>query len=108
MHLFKHKDNHDLNTRRPFIKLIGKDVHVDWILSVIVSFLIVIALVALGFYSRNNFNNTLKNSKTNVATKDASGIDTKMLDRVLNRFYEKKEKRDEYISNFVAPTDPSL
>lgn len=108
MHLFKHKDNHDLNARRPFIKLIGKDVHVDWILSVIVSVLFALMLVFLGFYSRNNFNNTLKNNKTNATAKDASGIDTKALDRVLERFSDKKIKRQQYLDNFVAPTDPSL
>jgi uncharacterized membrane protein len=108
MHLFKHNDNHDLNRKRPFLKLIGKDVHVDWILSVIVSVLIAIALVVLGFYAKNNFHNTLQNEKTNTPSKDASSIDTKTLDRVLNRFSEKKVKREEYLNNFTAPADPSL
>lgn len=109
MKLFKSKnDNNDLNQRRPLLKRIGRDVHVDWTLSVVVAILIAIGSVLFGFKIKSDFYNKLKEEKVNVTTKDASNIDTKTLDKVLNRFADRVERREEVIKNYASPADPSL
>lgn len=95
MKLFKTKnDNNDLNTKRSFLKRIGRDVHVDWTLSVVVAILIAIGSVALGLKIKADLFIKLKEEKVNVSTKDASNIDTKTLDKVLGIYDNKKERRD--------------
>ena len=109
MKLFKTKnDNNDLNRKRPFLKRNGRDVHVDWTLSVIVAVLIAIGSVAFGYKIKADFFNNLKTEKTNISSKDTSNIDTKTLDRVLAGYEDKVRRREDLQRNYIGPADPSI
>lgn len=86
----------------------GRDVHVDWALSVITATLIAVFLVAMGFKEKALFVENLKNGSITPTTKDSSNIDTKSLDAVLNRYKEKVLIKEDVIRSYKAPADPSF
>jgi hypothetical protein len=98
----------EIGKKRPFLERIGRDVYIDWVLSVIVSALVAGTLVFLGLREKSLFISNLSSETKKVSPKDTSNIDTKTLDSVLNRYNEKALRKADLIRSFSGPPDPSL
>lgn len=98
----------EIGKKRPFLKRIGRDVYIDWVLSVIVAVLVAGALVFLGLREKNLFISNLSNETKKISPKDTSNIDTKALDAVLDRYNEKSLRKADIIRSFAGPPDPAL
>lgn len=94
--------------KRPFLKRIGRDVYVDWGLSVFAVVIITLLLVFFGYKESELFYKNL-NGETKVSvTKDSSNIDTKALDTVLDKYQERKLINNDLLRSYVGPQDPSI
>jgi hypothetical protein len=100
--------NNNLVNQRPFFKRMGRDVHVDWSLSVISAFIIMVVLVVAGLLLGNSFDVNLNAEKKAVLIKDNSANDNITLDKVLDKYDKKLLKRELLIQNYVGPSDPSI
>ena len=100
--------NNNLINQRPFFKRMGRDVRVDWSLSVIFSFIIMIVLVVAGLLLGKSFDVNLNAEKKAILTKDNSANDNIILDKVLDKYDKKLSKRELLIQNDVGPSDPSI
>jgi hypothetical protein len=98
----------NIGKKRPFLKRIGRDVYVDWTLSVITAFAVAIILVFLGLREKSLFMENLGAENKVITTKDSSNIDTKVLDAVLNRYEERVLRGEDLMRGYVGPQDPSL
>lgn len=98
----------NLVSRRPFFKRMGRDVHVDWSLSVIFTVIAMIVLVVMGFLLSNSFNDNLNAEMKTLIVKDNSANDNMALDKILDKYDKKAEKRESLIQNYIGPKDPSI
>lgn len=94
--------------KRPFLKRIGRDVYVDWGLSVFVVVIITLLLVFLGYRESELFYKNLNGEAKVAVPKDSSNIDTKALDSVLDRYQEKKLRNEDLFRSYVGPQDPAI
>jgi len=112
MKYLHHKKNQDqknnFGNQRPFFKRMGRDVHVDWFLSVIASVIIMIILVVMGFLLRNSFNVNINAEMKVPVVKDNSVTDNITLDKILDKYNKKAAKRASLIQNYLGPNDPSI
>lgn len=113
MKIFKKKSSvADLGTvtrkPRPFIKRIGRDPHVDWLLSVLAAFIVAVVLVFVGASEYLYFDSKLEDQISATKVVDTASIDTKSLDSVLLRYEQRALEREGFIRTYIGPNDPSL
>lgn len=97
-----------MNKKRSFFRLIGRDPHVDWLLSILVSFVMVVVFIAIGVEKYFSYEKIINDQVSVAKTKDSTIIDVKALDIVLGKYDERARLRNELIRQYVGPSDPSL
>ena len=96
------------NSKRPFFNRIGRNVHVNWTLIIIFSFIMLITSVSLGVLKYFSFDASLEEQITANNRADNNSIETKSLDELLLKYENISKHRSEILKNYVGPRDPSI
>jgi hypothetical protein len=93
---------------RSFWRRMGRDPHVDWLLSVVASLLVMITFASIGLMKYLSYDQNLKEQVSATKFKETTTIDTKTLDIVLGRYDERARLKEELIRGYSGPKDPSI
>jgi hypothetical protein len=112
MKFFNKKASSDLGPGpmkpRSFFRRMGRDPNVDWTLSVIASFLVMVTFASIGLMKYLSYDQNLEEQVSATKLKESASIDTKNLDIVLGRYDERADLREQLIRSYSGPGDPSI
>ena len=110
MKFFNKKASSDLGPSKPrsFLRRIGRDPHVDWLLIIVVSFLFALLFSIFGVIKYLAHDNDASDQVPVSKVKDSNIVDTKVLDDVIGKYDERIEVRDQLIHGYSGSSDPSF
>ncbi|MEA2715600.1 MAG: hypothetical protein QOG91_628 [Candidatus Parcubacteria bacterium] len=100
------KTSANLKPRRNLLGQAGRDPYSDWAVIFSISFLVAVALVAIGIITFTDMDARLSRPQA-AGSETAAAIDTRTLSKVLAEFSSRQAERPNLLKGYAGPGDPS-